>query len=188
MVDTNYGPDFNENNLFKYLRHGNPLKLIIAFLRKFKGYIGSTFHKGINFARKNDPRGYIKFIGSAEFRKALWGSVKRHKWITFFFSLGILLMCNPLAIAGFTSTGVAAGSLAAAWHSSIGIVATGSLFAGAQSAGVTLSIVIPAVGAVIIGLVIAWVIWKEQARLRRWWKWLTGQDNSDEKAAHNHVE
>jgi hypothetical protein len=57
-----------------------------------------------------------------------------------------------------------------------------------QSAGVILSTAIPVVGAVIIGLVIAWVIWKERARLWRWWKWLTGQDNGDEKAAHDHVD
>ncbi|KAF8535286.1 hypothetical protein BDD12DRAFT_912872 [Trichophaea hybrida] len=159
MADTNYGPDFNESLLTKlinYLRHRNPQKLIIAFLRKFKGIIDSTFHKGINFARKNDLSGYIQYIGSAEFREALWGSAKKHIWIIFFFCLGILLMCNPLAIAGFASTGIVAGSLAAAWHSSIGSVAAGSLFAGLQSAGATLSTAIPVVGAVIIGLVIAW--------------------------------
>jgi len=53
---------------------------------------------------------------------------------------------------------------------------------------VTLSTAIPVVGAVIIGLDIAWVTWKERARLWRWWKWLTGQDNGDEKAAHDHVD
>jgi len=112
MADNSYGPDYNEGilaKLIKYLRHRNPQKLIIAFLRKFKGVIGSTFHKGINFARKNDLYGYIQYIGSAEFREALWGTVKKHKWIIFFFCLGILLMCNPLAIAGFTSKGIAAG-------------------------------------------------------------------------------
>ena len=36
-------------------------------------------------------------------------------------------------IVGFTATGVAAGSLAAAWQSSIGNVAAGSLFAWMQS-------------------------------------------------------
>jgi hypothetical protein len=39
-----------------------------------------------------------------------------------------------LAIAGFTSVGPAAGTAAAAWQSSMGIVEAGSLFAWCQSA------------------------------------------------------
>ena len=38
-----------------------------------------------------------------------------------------------LDMVGFTATGVAAGSIAAAWQSSIGNVAAGSLFAWMQS-------------------------------------------------------
>merc|ERR1711990_1121255 len=40
-----------------------------------------------------------------------------------------------IAVAGFGSAGVAAGSLAAAWQASIGNVIGGSIFAGLQSAG-----------------------------------------------------
>ena len=40
-----------------------------------------------------------------------------------------------LPLLGFTASGIAAGSVASAIHSSIGIVASGSTFAGLQSAG-----------------------------------------------------
>lgn len=46
------------------------------------------------------------------------------------FLFNLLLSCF-----GFTAAGVAAGSLAAAWQSSIGLVAAGSLFAWFQSLG-----------------------------------------------------
>jgi hypothetical protein len=42
-----------------------------------------------------------------------------------------------LALLGFGGEGVIAGSLAALWQSTIGIVAAGSLFAGFQSLGAT---------------------------------------------------
>ena len=38
-----------------------------------------------------------------------------------------------LAAAGFTGTGVVAGSLAAGWQATVGNVAAGGLFAGLQS-------------------------------------------------------
>ncbi|KAL7327201.1 hypothetical protein PS15p_209429 [Mucor circinelloides] len=46
-----------------------------------------------------------------------------------------LLISGALAVAGFTAGGVASGSLAAAWMSSIGNVPAGSLFAALQSTG-----------------------------------------------------
>lgn len=46
-------------------------------------------------------------------------------------------VCTVPIIAGFGTGGVVAGSLAAAWQSSIGNVAAGSLFAALQSAGAT---------------------------------------------------
>ena len=44
---------------------------------------------------------------------------------------------RQLAMLGFTTAGVAASSLAAAWQSSIGNVAAGSAFAWFQAAGAT---------------------------------------------------
>ncbi|KAF8430902.1 hypothetical protein BGX38DRAFT_1230447 [Terfezia claveryi] len=42
-----------------------------------------------------------------------------------------------LAAIGFTTAGIVAGSLAAAWHSNIGVVSAGSLFATLQSLAAT---------------------------------------------------
>lgn len=49
---------------------------------------------------------------------------------------GILGTCS-LPLLGFGANGVAAASIAAAWESSIGSVATGGLFATLQSLGAT---------------------------------------------------
>ncbi|KAI4525467.1 hypothetical protein K525DRAFT_261283 [Schizophyllum commune Loenen D] len=54
-----------------------------------------------------------------------------------------------LGAVGFTSTGVAAGSIAAGIQAGIGNVVAGSLFAGAQAAGATGAI--PVIGTVISG-------------------------------------
>jgi hypothetical protein len=87
-----------------------------------------------------------------------------------FFAIGVILMSNPLAIAGFGALGPVAGksmvsilygitnwnyfsgSLAAAWQSTMGgTVAAGSVFAVLQSWGMIYSVVIPAAGAIIAG-------------------------------------
>lgn len=57
---------------------------------------------------------------------------------------------TALTTAGFTSAGIAGGSLAAAWQSSIGNVAAGSAFATLQSLGATGTIA--AVGSVALGV------------------------------------
>ncbi|KAG8916298.1 hypothetical protein FRC03_002536 [Tulasnella sp. 419] len=51
--------------------------------------------------------------------------------------LGLGVGMLGLYLIGFTPAGIAAGSVAAAWHSSIGIVAAGSLFASLQSVTMT---------------------------------------------------
>ncbi len=58
--------------------------------------------------------------------------------------LGSFGIQGALTALGFTSNGVAASSLAAAFHSSIGIVKAKSLFALAQSMGATGAFVGPA--------------------------------------------
>jgi len=69
----------------------------------------------------------------------------------------------------------------------MGVVAAGSTFAILQGIGMTCFIGIPVLGAVITSLTIAWAAWGD--RLRQWWRWLTGQDNSDgEDDGHDHVD
>jgi len=77
------------------------------------------------------------------------------------------VLAAPLAlkVAGFTATGPTAGSLASAFQSSIGNVATGTIFAACQSAGflglsVTTKAGVGIVGALVgvgIYLLIGWL-------------------------------
>ncbi|KAI5814696.1 hypothetical protein BZA77DRAFT_371527 [Pyronema omphalodes] len=101
-------------------------------------------------------RRVIDTIKDEDFRREIYeaskGWIKAHPWHVAFFVIAIVLMINPLALAGFGALGPVAGSLAAAWQASIGsAVAAGSLFALLQSMGMTLPIVIPAVGAGLFG-------------------------------------
>ncbi|KIM83487.1 hypothetical protein PILCRDRAFT_819102 [Piloderma croceum F 1598] len=96
---------------------------------------------------------------------ALKAHVEAHPWPTAFLIVGIVLLCNPLAMAGFGSLGPVAGSLAAAWQSSMGgTVAAGSAFATLQSWGMMYSIVIPVAGTIITAGSIAAATAKEQIR------------------------
>ncbi|KAJ1464861.1 hypothetical protein T484DRAFT_1867412 [Baffinella frigidus] len=81
------------------------------------------------------------------------GAKARERWsgkavgtLSFGAGLGGAALIAP-AVAGFTAEGVAAGSVAAAWQSSIGgSVAAGSNFAALQSFGATMTVA-PAAGA-----------------------------------------
>ncbi|KAK2466601.1 hypothetical protein APHAL10511_000859 [Amanita phalloides] len=89
-----------------------------------------------------------------QFYAGLFNSLKvhieAHPWPTAFFIIGLVLLCNPLAMAGFGSLGPVAGSLAAAWQSTMGgTVAAQSAFAILQSWGMMYSVVIPVSGAII---------------------------------------
>lgn len=65
---------------------------------------------------------------------------KEHPYLTAFKAAGMtlsvasLLAVPVLGVVGFASAGPVAGSVAAAWQSSIGVVQAGSLFAWCQSA------------------------------------------------------
>lgn len=62
-------------------------------------------------------------------------------------AVGTIVASAATSIVGFTSSGVAAGSLAAGLQASVGNVAAGSLFAGMQTIGATGAIIgaLPAV-------------------------------------------
>ncbi|KAF9002628.1 hypothetical protein BDZ89DRAFT_1121141 [Hymenopellis radicata] len=83
---------------------------------------------------------------------AAFGSyIVAHPWQVAGFVIGIVLIANPLALAGFGALGPVVGSLAAAWQASIGSVAAGSLFAFLQSAGMLYAVAIPLTGALMVG-------------------------------------
>ncbi|PPR01260.1 hypothetical protein CVT24_006024 [Panaeolus cyanescens] len=64
---------------------------------------------------------------------------------------GLVLICNPVSVARFGALGPVAGSLAAAWQSSMGgAVAAGSAFAILQSLGMVAPVIIPASGAALV--------------------------------------
>ncbi|KZM28362.1 uncharacterized protein EKO05_0005186 [Ascochyta rabiei] len=106
----------------------------------------------------------VKVVG----RKTLeW--VKAHPWETAaIINPLILLACTPfiLGAVGFTSSGIAAGSIAAGIHAGIGSVAAGSAFATLTSAamgGYGAIIVFGGVWAVptaVLGMVAIWKRWK----------------------------
>ena len=56
-------------------------------------------------------------------------------------AVGTIVASAATSIVGFTSSGVAAGSLAAGLQASVGNVAAGSLFAGMQTIGATGAII-----------------------------------------------
>jgi hypothetical protein len=70
--------------------------------------------------------------------------------ITSVLGAGTCAATAGLTFAGFTTAGIAGGSAAAAWQSSIGSVAAGSTFATLQSLGATGTIA--AVGSAAIGI------------------------------------
>jgi hypothetical protein len=70
--------------------------------------------------------------------------------ITGVLGVGTYAAAAGLTAAGFTTAGIAGGSAAAAWQSSIGSVAAGSTFATLQSFGATGAIA--AVGSAAIGI------------------------------------
>jgi len=96
--------------LIQNLRHSNPEDLIAAFLREHRGPVSPIFRRVLIAAKSFDVANFLRYIISPEFRRALWNVVKRNKWNIFFLSLGILLMCNPLAMLGFGAQGVIAGT------------------------------------------------------------------------------
>jgi len=94
---------------------------------------------------------------------ALKEHLEAHPWPTAFFIVGVVLLCNPLAMAGFGSLGPVAGSLAAAWQSTMGgTVAAGSAFAILQSWGMMYSIGIPVAGTIIMAGSVAAATAREQ--------------------------
>jgi len=74
-------------------------------------------------------------------------------------SAGVFVVAanGGLSVLGFTAVGIQAGSLAAAWMSSIGNVASGSLFAALQSAGVIGFSVSATVGIGLVGVAVGGV-------------------------------
>ncbi|TFK64035.1 hypothetical protein BDN72DRAFT_846989 [Pluteus cervinus] len=85
--------------------------------------------------------------------RAIEDHIRTHPWATAFFVIGVIMMCNPIAAIGFGQMGPVAGSLAAAWQSTMGgNVTVGSAFAVLQSWGMTYNVWIPIVGSIISGV------------------------------------
>jgi hypothetical protein len=108
--DSDSGDENEENMLIHNLHYQDPEALVRAFRRNHRGVVGTTFNTVLDFAARNDIRSFIRYIASAEFRRAFLKAFRKHKWKILFLSLGILLMCNPVAIAGFGALGPVAGA------------------------------------------------------------------------------
>jgi hypothetical protein len=108
--ESDSGDENEENMLIHNLHNQNLMSLVRAFRQNHRGIIGTSFNTLLDFAKRNDIRSFIRYIGSKEFRQAFMKVVKKHKWKILLLSLGILLMCNPVAMAGFGALGPVAGT------------------------------------------------------------------------------
>ncbi|KAA8898239.1 hypothetical protein FN846DRAFT_892902 [Sphaerosporella brunnea] len=78
--------------------------------------------------------------------------IKQHPWQTAAILLGIVLILNPVALAGFGAGGVVGGSIAAGIQAGMGgYIAAGSAFAILQSVGVLGAVAIPMTGLGVLG-------------------------------------
>ncbi|CCX16664.1 Protein of unknown function [Pyronema omphalodes CBS 100304] len=145
---------------FRDLRASNPEAIINAYKAANPGPLTAAISTALSALSHIDIRVMIRkiidTITDADFRKQFLEAIKvwieTHPWHTGFLIVGIVLLANPLAIAGFGALGPVAGSIAAAWHSAIGgSVAAGSAFAMLQSMGMLGAVIIPAVGAGVVG-------------------------------------
>ncbi|KAF8538188.1 hypothetical protein BDD12DRAFT_885893 [Trichophaea hybrida] len=202
--DTNtntHAGDEGEHDIFiQNLRHSNPQDLIAAFLRQHRGPVSPIFRRVLSAARSFDVASFLRYIISPEFRRSLWNTVKRNKWSILFLCLGILLLCNPLAILGFGAQGVVAGSFAAWWQSTMGGIVIAE-FAVLQSIGATWApVILPALRAKIVrnavGNIVCDVL-DVGNRAKRWWRSFWGENNGEreegddregEEEGHEHVE
>jgi len=119
--------------------------------------------------------------------KAVMAFIKAHRWeilLSLGTIVGLVLIINPVALAGFGALGPIAGSIAAGWQAAIGNVAAGSLFAFLQSVGMVHFVTIPLVGGAVAGggaVALALKVTGALQPASRWvqstatsaWKWLT---------------
>ncbi|KAF8242548.1 hypothetical protein K440DRAFT_664674 [Wilcoxina mikolae CBS 423.85] len=113
---------------------------------------------------------FDKLIATAtdpEFYRALFhvviNHVKEHPWQAGIITVGLVLILNPIGLAGFGALGPVAGSLAAAWQATYGgYVVAGSLFSVLQMLGMVGAVAIPMSG---LGLVSAALIFP---KLKGW--------------------
>ncbi|KAI5810426.1 hypothetical protein BZA77DRAFT_327963 [Pyronema omphalodes] len=145
---------------FRELRTSNPEEIINAYIAANPGPLTAAIRTTLDALGHIDIRPVIRKIidtlTDADFREQFLEAIKvrieTHPWHTGFFVIGVVLLANPLATVGFGSLGPVAGSIAAAWQSTIGgLVAAGSAFAILQSLGMLGSVLIPVVGAGVVG-------------------------------------
>jgi hypothetical protein len=170
----------SDDELSSYFRPQDPRAIVEAFVRGYPGPMTNLMKilSTINHYKLRDLiKRLINTFADSVFRNRLLRALKHHiathPWQTAFFVVGIVLICNPIALAGFGAlgpvagkllsklswTGVATnllvGSFAASWQASIGSVAAGSAFATLQSIGMVGAVTIPATGIAIAGAAVA---------------------------------
>jgi hypothetical protein len=169
----------SDDELSSYFRPQDPRAIVEAFVRDYPGPMTNLMKilSTINHYKLRDLiKRLINTFADSVFRNRLLRALKHHiathPWQTAFFVIGIVLICNPIALAGFGALGPVAGKLlsklswtgvttnllvgsfAASWQASIGSVAAGSAFATLQSIGMVGAVTIPATGIAIAGLLV----------------------------------
>jgi hypothetical protein len=108
-----------DGSLFRDLRESDPRAMVDGFIRSNSSVTTTAISSFLTTMNSDGQRGLIQqlinTLVDSEFRDRLTLALKlhiqNHPWQTEFFVVGIVLMCNPLAIAGFGSLGPVAGKL-----------------------------------------------------------------------------
>ena len=113
--------DFHHNSSlpvhFRDLQGQNPKHIIDAFTRANSGPVANAIATSLGALSHVDLRGLIERLINTlsdrafrnQFLRAITQHIKDHPYQTAFLVVGIILMMNPLAMAGFGSLGPVAG-------------------------------------------------------------------------------
>jgi hypothetical protein len=170
----------SDDELSSYFRPQDPRAIVEAFVRDYPGPMTNLMKilSTINHYKLRDLiKRLINTFADSVFRNRLLRALKHHiathPWQTAFFVIGIVLICNPIALVGFGALGPVAGKLlsklswtgvttnllvesfAARWQARIGSVAARSAFATLQRLGMVSAATIQATGIAIAGTAVA---------------------------------
>jgi hypothetical protein len=114
---SNSGSDSRLSPHFRNLHTRNPEAIINAYIAANPGPFTAAIKSTLRGLSHIDLRGFIRriidTINDEDFRRQFYEAskewIKTHPWHIAFFAIAIVLMVNPLALAGFGALGPVAG-------------------------------------------------------------------------------